>query len=100
MREPRTQRSATVDYDFVEWDDDEDPRGNVVHIEAAGLTPGEVEEVLAGPGSETISRSDPHRPAKIGWTGSGKYVFVAYQRTAEAGVVVIYPVTAYEIDPP
>jgi hypothetical protein len=89
-----------VTFDYIEWDDDDDPRGNVVHIEAAGLTPEEVEEVLRGPGPETISRAHPHRPAKFGWTSSGKYIFVPYERSEEAGIVVIYPVTAYEVDPP
>jgi hypothetical protein len=90
----------TVKFDYVEWDDDDEPHGNVVHIEAAGLTPEEVEEVLGGPGPETISRAEPHRPAKFGWTGSGKYLFVAFERSEEAGIVVVYPVTAYEVDPP
>jgi hypothetical protein len=67
---------------------------------SSGLTPGEVEEVLRGPGPETISRALPHRPAKFGWTGSGKYLFVAYERSEESGIVVIYPVTAYEVEPP
>jgi hypothetical protein len=89
-----------VNFDYIEWDDDNDPRGNVVHIEAAGLTPEEVEEVLCGPGPETTSRARPYRPAIMGWTTSGKYIFVAYEKSEEAGIVVIYPVTAYEIDPP
>lgn len=36
----------------------------------------------------------------MGWTTSGKYVFVAYERSDDAGLTVIDPVTAYEIDPP
>ncbi len=89
-----------MNFDYVEWDDDDDPRGNVVHIAAADLTPEEVEEVLSGSGPETVSRAWPHRPVKFGWTSSGKYLFVAYELSEEAGVVVIYPVTAYEVDPP
>lgn len=47
----------TVDFDFIEWDDEHHPRGNVLHIEAAGLIPKEVEEVLRGFGTETTSRA-------------------------------------------
>lgn len=61
-----------MDFDYIEWDDDGDFHGNVVHLEAAGLTPEEVEDVLRGPGPETISRAKPYRPAKFGWTASGK----------------------------
>jgi hypothetical protein len=89
-----------MNFDYVEWDDDNDPLGNVVHIAGHGLAPEEVEEVLGGPGPETVSRAEPHRSAKMGWTSSGKYIFVPYERSEEAGIVVIYPVTAYEIDPP
>ncbi len=89
-----------MDFDYIEWDDEDDPRGNVAHIEAAYVTPDEVEYVLRGAGPETISRSEPYRPAKSGWTRSGKYLFVPYNRTGEGGVVVIYPVTAFEIEPP
>ncbi len=47
-----------VNFDYIEWDDDDDPRGNVLHIEAAGLTPQEVEEVLAH-GARLVRMADP-----------------------------------------
>ncbi len=89
-----------MNFDYIEWDDESDPRGNIVPIEAADLTPAEVEEVLGGTGPEVVSRAESYRPAKMGWTSTGKYIFVVYERSEEAGIVVIYPVTAYEIDPP
>ena len=97
---PRSlQGIASMDYDYIIWDDPDDPRGNVVHINAAGITPDEVEEVLKGPGTETSSRRPPQRPAKFGWTRSGKHLFVVYECFEEAGFVVLYVITAYEVEP-
>ena len=36
-----------LDFDFIEWDDDGDPRGNVGHIADNGLSRDEVEDDLA-----------------------------------------------------
>jgi hypothetical protein len=89
-----------MDFDSIEWDGESDSFGNVEHIARHGLTPTEVEEVLQGTGPEIISKSSPYRPAKMGWTTTGKFLFVPFERTEESGVVVIDPVTADEIDPP
>jgi len=35
-----------IDFDLIAWDDEDDPRGNVEHIAANGLTIEEVEQVL------------------------------------------------------
>jgi hypothetical protein len=35
-----------IDFDLIAWDDEDDPRGNVQHIAANGLTIEEVEQVL------------------------------------------------------
>jgi hypothetical protein len=40
------------------------------------------------------------RPAVFGTTGTGKYILVVYDQSEENNVVVIRPVTAYEVDPP
>ena len=88
-----------LDFDYIEWDDDDDPSGNVQHIAAAGLTPEEVEEILYSPeANPDISHTG--RPAVFGWSGSGKYVIVVYELTRENNVTVIHPRTAYEVDPP
>ena len=86
------------DFDFIEWDDDDDPRGNVRHIADNGLSQDEVEDVLYEPGSRRVQSRSSSRPAMIGVTATGKTIIVVYERYDEAGHVVVRPVTAYEID--
>ncbi len=88
-----------IDFDYVEWDDANDPSGNVVHIAAADLTPDEVEDVLYAPDAVDTSNTTG-RPVVFGTTSTGKYIIVVYERTEESGVVVVRPVTAYEVAPP
>lgn len=40
--------------DYVDWDEPDDPDGNVWHIEAADLTPSDVEDVLDDPDAPTV----------------------------------------------
>ena len=89
-----------LDFDFIDWDDDDDPAGNVWHIASAGLTPDEVEEVLRSPNPDTSMSRVSGRPAVFGLTGTGKYIIVVYDVTDEGGVRVIRPRTAYEVSPP
>jgi hypothetical protein len=89
-----------IDFDYVEWDDEDDPRGNLQHIAAADLTPDEVEDVLGSPDVDTDVSDRTGRLAAFGTTRTGKYIIVVYERTEDGGVVVIRPVTAYEVDPP
>ena len=47
-----------MDFDFVEWDSDDDPIGNVRHIADNGLSMDEVEDVIYDPQSRPVqSRS-------------------------------------------
>jgi uncharacterized DUF497 family protein len=89
-----------LDFDYVEWDEPDDAGGNVGHIAAAGLTPEEVEDVLYAPDHVTDTSESTGRPVVFGTTGSGKSIIVVYELTEESGVVVIRPVTAYEVDLP
>jgi hypothetical protein len=85
-------------FDFIEWDHENDPRGNVLHIGLHGLSPEEVEDVLYDPGArDGVSRSTG-RPVRIGWTGSGKYILVVYETATDSGITVVRPVTAYEVE--
>jgi hypothetical protein len=86
------------DFDFIDWDDADDPRGNVHHIVANGITVAEFEEVLNGPSKPTRSRSSG-RPARVGWTSTGKHIIVVYEVEDDGGFVIARPVTAYEIAP-
>ena len=89
-----------LDFDVIEWDDEDDLRGNVEHIAAAGLTPAEVEAVLRSADPDTGTSDSSGRPVIFGTTGSGKYILVIYTRSEENGVAVVRPVTAYEVGPP
>jgi hypothetical protein len=84
---------------LIDWDDGDDPSGNVQHIADNGLTPTEVEEVLRDPNSnDAVSRSSG-RPIRFGWTSTGKHILVAYEIECD-DPLVIYPVTAYEVAEP
>jgi hypothetical protein len=85
--------------DFINWDDEGDPRGNVQHIAANGITVEEVEEVLNDPAStDDLSRSSS-RPIRFGYTSTGKFIAVVYDIESDDPLVV-YPVTAYEAPEP
>jgi hypothetical protein len=89
-----------LDFDYIEWDEPDDPRGNVRHIAAAGITADEVEDVLCSPDSVAGASNTTGRPTVSGETGSGKYITVVYERGQENRVAVVRPVTAYEVGPP
>ncbi len=87
-----------MDFDFVEWDSEDEPRGNVQHIADNGLTIDEVEDVLYDPASRPVQSRSSGRPAVIGHTTTGKTIIVIYERHRDAGIVTIRPVSAYEIE--
>lgn len=76
------------------WDLDDDPDGNVVHIEEHGITKDEVAEVLRDPLSESASRSSG-RPIAFGITSTGRSIAVVYDSVDDD---TVYPVTAYEVE--
>jgi hypothetical protein len=85
-----------LDFDLIVWDDEDDPRGNVRHIEANGLTIEEVEEVLHDPANRpTVSRSTG-RPAAFGATATatGKDILVIDEVLETGPVIVVRPITA------
>jgi uncharacterized DUF497 family protein len=81
--------------DHVDWDEPDDPRGNVQHIARNGITVEEFEEILFSPDSEEdVSRSSD-RPARYGRTSTGRLVFIVYEVEESPEFTVIRPVTAY-----
>jgi hypothetical protein len=76
------------------WNDE--PGGNVEHIEKHGLTVDDVEHVLANPHTEAVSRSSG-LPCAFGWALDGRYIIVVYEVVDPD---TIYPVTAYEVAEP
>ena len=82
----------------IAWDDDDDPNGNVRHIEAAELTPAEVDEVLyAHEGGPDDFSESSGLPMVFGTTSTGKRIVVVYDDQSDDDLVVIYPVTAYTV---
>jgi hypothetical protein len=81
---------------MVIWDDD--PGGNVEHIALNGLTPDEVDSVLLDPTIPIRASRSTGRPCKFGWTNTGKHIFVVWN-VENDDPHVIYPVTAYEVQP-
>jgi hypothetical protein len=76
------------------WNDE--PGGNVEHIEEHGLTVDDVEHVLAHPDREDVSRSSG-LPCVFGTAPDGRYIIVVYEAV---DADTIYPVTAYEVPEP
>ena len=87
-----------MDFDFIEWDGEDDPRGNTQHIGDSGLTIDEVENVIYDPGSRAVQSRSSGRPALIGHTSTGKTIIVIYECHNDADIIVIRPVSAYEIE--
>jgi len=78
------------------WDLDDDPDGNVQHIEEHGLSIEEVEEVLYA-AEEVVASNSSGRPMVFGETSAGKQIAVVFDVVDEAPLSV-YPVTAYETE--
>lgn len=76
------------------WNDE--PGGNIAHIEVHGLTVDDVEHVLANPDSTDVSQSSS-LPCVFGTTLDGRYIIVVYE---DVDADTIYPVTAYEVPEP
>jgi len=81
------------------WDLDDDPAGNVAHIAEHGLCPSEVEDVLSDLGNATTASESSGQPISFGWTSTGKYIAVVWERV-DKDPLVIYPITAYCIPVP
>jgi hypothetical protein len=86
-----------LDFDYVDWGDPDDPHGIVRHIEAAGLSPEEVESVLYSPLVTHGTSATTGRPVVYGTTDTGKFIVVIYEISKSGGIVVLEPVTAYEV---
>jgi hypothetical protein len=83
------------------WDLEDDSDGNFWHIcvEGHGVTREEVEEVVTRYYESTIYSRSSGQPVAFGWTASGKYLTVVFERVS-ADPLSVYPITAYEVPPP
>jgi hypothetical protein len=84
--------------DVFDWDDENDPEGNVHHIAAHGVTQADVEEILRDHvgGPDGVS-NESGLPMVFGWTSSGKHIVVIYEDESDPGLIVIRPTTAYPV---
>jgi hypothetical protein len=83
----------------VIWDLEEDPEGNVQHIAEHDITPAEVEEVLEAHFNEATASASSGNPITFGWTSTGKYLAVVFERI-QVDPPVAFPITAYPVNPP
>jgi uncharacterized DUF497 family protein len=81
-------------FEQIIWNDE--PGGNIEHIEEHGLTIDDVEYVLANSDDQSVSRSSG-QPCVFGYTPDGRYIIVVFE---EIDSETIYPVTAYEVPEP
>jgi hypothetical protein len=83
---------------LIAWDDDDDPDGNVQHIEEHDLSVEEVESVLLEPENPEGTSRSSGRPIVFGWTLTGRFIAVIYEWSSD-DPPVLYPITAYEVEP-
>ena len=67
-------------FDFIIWDLDDDPDGNVQHCGEHGVTKEEVEEIFENPMDEDTSHSSG-RPVIVGDTSAGRHLMVVYEQS-------------------
>lgn len=83
--------------DVIDWDNEDDPTGNVQHIAEHGINPAEVEEILESPEARDGTSRSSGRPTRYGWTSVGRWVVVVYEVLC-GDPLIIRPITAYETD--
>ncbi len=80
-------------FEFIIWDLDDDPDGNVQHCGEHSVTKEEVEEVFENATDEDTSHSSG-RPVIFGDTSTGRHLMIVYE---QIDTDTVYPVTAYEV---
>ena len=83
----------------VVWDLEDDPDGNVQHIQEHGITMNEVEDVLLDRDSQTSVSKSSGDPITFGDTASGRYLAVVWEHVLEEPLTM-RPVTAYDVPAP
>jgi len=82
-----------------DWDDEDDPTGNVTHIARHGYRTDDVEEVLDDPHRLHVpaySTETERRWGIVGATGDGRLVFVVYtRRSGRLRVVTARPTSVW-----
>ena len=84
---------------IVVWDLENDPDGNVRHIQEHDITIGEAEDVLLNDQNNRAPSRTSGLPTVFGWTSTGRHLAVIYE-IVDDNPMTIRPVTAYEVPPP
>jgi hypothetical protein len=83
--------------DVFDWDEEDDPEGNVQHIAAADITPEEVEEVIRNHTGPTDVSKRSGNPMIRGTTPTGQHIAVVFQIEPDPDLIIIRPITAYPV---
>jgi uncharacterized DUF497 family protein len=81
----------------MEWTEvvwTEGPDGNIRHMAKHGITPDEVEYVLAHQIESDVSESSG-RPIIFGYTTRGRFLAVVYE---QIDAITVYPITAFDVE--
>jgi uncharacterized DUF497 family protein len=89
-----------MDDALVDWDDADDPDGNVAHIAEHDLTTEEVESVLLSPTAKHDVSDSSGSPVVFGTTHSGRFIVVVYEVLHKVDPMILRPITAYEVPEP
>ena len=82
---------------IIAWDMEDDPNGNVQHIEEHGITMDEAEEVLLDEMNPVGRSRSSGRPITFGRTSTGRQIAVVWEDALD-DPRVIRPITAYEVE--
>jgi hypothetical protein len=84
--------------DVMDWDDEDDPQGNLWHIIGPGeVTKAEVEEVLYEHEGEVGTSEQSGNPIIFGQTFTGKHIAVIFIFEDDPDLVIVRPITAYPV---
>ena len=83
----------------IVWDLEDDPDGNVQHIQDHDVTMDEVEDVLYDPTSVTSVSRSSGEPITFGYTASGRYLAVVWEHIQD-DPLTMRRITAYDAPEP
>ena len=86
-----------MEFDAVDWDHEDDGRGNTRHIAANGVSQDEFEEALDSvQKNDVVSSHTSGRPTVVGETRDGRRLRIVFEIEVLDDFTVIRPITAYD----
>ncbi len=83
---------------LIAWDEEDDPRGNVRHIDDNGISMEEFETILIDDNSRRGRSRSSGRHTAWGLLPDGREITIVYEVELIDRRLVIRPVTAYEVE--